>query len=50
MTMTGYKYQQQPIEELSRADMLAALIEANEHIDDLLAEVAELKSLLGDST
>lgn len=44
MALSGYKYQNAPIEELSRADMLAALIEANEHIEDLLEEIEDLRS------
>lgn len=49
MTASGYKYKQQPIEELSRADLLAALIESNEHVDDLMQEIDALKAAQGES-
>ena len=49
MTASGYKYQGQPIEELSRADLLAALIETNEHIEDLMEEIDALKAAKGES-
>lgn len=44
MHLSGYKYRRVPIEELSRAEMLEALIEANEHIEDLMEEIEDLRS------